>query len=184
MWKIIAERTLLTAEPFLRVTRQHVVTDTGREVPDYFQVVLPDFAICVAVTEDNHVLTLWQYKHGAREYGLTFPAGIINPGEDAEAAMQRELLEETGYCAKHTMFLGRYATNGNQQCGFGHLFLMTGCRIVSEPAPGDLETIKVLLMQVEEVEAAVRAGAVKVLPHVTIWAVARSQSLISGVVTF
>ncbi len=75
MWTIISEETVLRADPFIRVTRQHVVTETGQEVPDYFQVVLADFAICVAVTEENRILTLWQYKHGAREYGLTFLPG-------------------------------------------------------------------------------------------------------------
>ena len=168
---------MLDAAPWITVTKQRVVTDTGVTVPDYWQVQLSDFAIAVALTTDGRVITLWQYKHGARHWGLTFPAGHLDAGEDPALAIRRELREETGYEPAEILLTGRAAVSGNQGCGTAHLFLMRGCIRVTEPASGDLETIDIRLMSVAEVEAALRAGEAGVLPHIAVWGAARLHGL-------
>lgn len=180
-WSILGEETVFEGGAHLRVLRQHIVTDTGQHVPDFYQVVLPDFVIACALALDGRVLTLWQYKHGSRHYGLTFPAGDIEPGENPELAMRRELKEETGFEAGRTIFLGRYAVNGNQQCGFAHLFLLEDCRRVTQPDTGDLESMQLCLMSVDEIDAAFANGAISILPHVSVWHVARTYLTRSGV---
>ena len=164
---------VFAAPPFLDVRRQRVRTTSGRVVDDYYQVTFPDFAICCAVTTDQRIVTLWQYKHGARASGLTFPAGIIEPGEPAEDAMRRELLEETGYAAGAAHFLGRYVCNSNQGAGWAHLFVLEDCSPVAEAASGDLETMALRLMDPRDVDAAVQAGEVKGLAHLAVWMAAR-----------
>jgi len=176
-WRILAEETVLDAAPWITVTKQRVLTDTGVTVPDYFQVKLSDFAIAVPVTDDGLVITLWQYKHGARHWGLTFPAGHVDAGEDPAEAMRRELREETGFEAAAILPTGRAAVSGNQGCGTASLFLLRGCTRVAEPASGDLETIEIRLMPVAAVEAALRAGATGVLPHIAVWGAARLHGL-------
>lgn len=156
------------------------MTDTGRHVPDFYQVILPDFVIACALALDGRVLTLWQYKHGSRPNGLTFPAGHIEPGENFEPAMRCELQEETGFEATRTYFLGRYAMNGNQQCGIAHLFFIDGCCRVAQPDSGDLESMQLRLMSVAEVDAALADGAISILPHVCVWHVARTYLARSG----
>jgi ADP-ribose pyrophosphatase len=47
-----------------------------------------------------------QYRHGAGLITLEFPAGLVEPGEDPEAAAARELLEETGRRAGRLIRLG------------------------------------------------------------------------------
>jgi ADP-ribose pyrophosphatase len=169
-WTVEAEEVVFAARPFVDVRRQRVRTTAGRVVDDYYQVTLPDFAIGCPVTSDHHIVTLWQYKHGARAAGLTFPAGIIEPGEAAEQAMRRELLEETGYAAGDARFLGRYVSNSNQGAGWAHLFVLYDCRPTAQAAAsGDLETMTLRLMAPAEVDAAVRAGQVKSLAHLAIW---------------
>ncbi|WP_051953107.1 NUDIX hydrolase [Methylocapsa aurea] len=179
-WRVLGEETVFEGGSFLRVLRQDVVTDAGRRVPDFYQVILPDFVIACSLTSDGRVLTLWQYKHGSRRYGLTFPAGHIEPGEAPEAAMRRELLEETGFTAERVVFLGRYAMNGNQQCGFAHLFLLEGCRWVTKADSGDLETMELRLMSFDDVDAALAEGAISILPHLSVWHAARAYLARSG----
>lgn len=172
MWTILKEDSVFLAAPFVEITRQHVVTDSGIDVPDYYQVRLADFAIGCALTNDGRVLTLWQYKHGARRIGLTFPAGEFR-NEEPAAAMRRELFEETGYEASKVTALGSYAVSGNQGCGTAHFFLLTGCEHVGPADSGDLETMELRLMAVDAVDAALRAGEFAVMPHVALWGLAR-----------
>lgn len=172
MWTILKEDIVFSAKPFVEVTRQHVVTDSGVDVRDYYQVRLADFSIACAVTEDGRVITLWQYKHGARQFGLTFPAGEFR-NEDPAQAMARELMEETGYEAASVTALGSCAVSGNQGCGQAHFFLMQGCKLVGEAKSGDLETMELRLMEVAEIDALLREGRVPVMAHIALWALAR-----------
>jgi 8-oxo-dGTP pyrophosphatase MutT (NUDIX family) len=172
MWTILAEEQVFSAEPFVSVSRQHVVTDSGADVRDYYQVRLDDFVVGCALTRDGRVLTLWQYRHGARRSGLTFPAGSIHD-ETPEAAMRRELLEETGHRAGAIRFLGRCAVTGNQGCGTGHFFLLSDCEPVAAPDSGDLERVEIRAMTIGEIDAALLAGTLPVMTDVALWALAR-----------
>jgi ADP-ribose pyrophosphatase len=174
-WTVEAEEVVFAAHPFLDVRRQRVRTTSGHVVDDYYQVTFPDFAIGCAITTDRRIITLWQYKHGARASGLTFPAGIIEPGEPAEDAMRRELLEETGYTAGVAHCLGRYVCNSNQGAGWAHLFVLDDCSPVADAASGDLETMDLRLMAADEVDAAVGAGQVMGLAHLAVWMAARQM---------
>ena len=49
-------------------------------------------------TEDN-VILIKEYAVGLEDYLLTLPKGLIDPGEDALAAANRELKEEAGFGA-------------------------------------------------------------------------------------
>lgn len=173
-WTVLQSEQIFAAKPFIAITREHVITDSGKHVEDYYQIVLPDFAMMCALTPDERVLTLWQYKHGPRAYGLTFPAGLIETGELPEEATRRELLEETGYRAGSVRFLGSAAANGNQGCGTAHMFVMRDCVKVTEADSGDLETTELKLMTVDQVEAAIADRSVVVLPHLALWCCARA----------
>jgi ADP-ribose pyrophosphatase len=174
VWTILEDETVFEAKPFVRVTRQRVITCQGKEVPDYYQVGLPDFVLVWALTPSEDVITLWQYKHGGRSYGLTFPAGEIAGDEPIEAAARRELMEETGYRASEVQVLGKYAVNGNQGCGHAYLCTAKGCVQVAEPRSGDLERMDLKLMSIADVDAAVRGGEISVLPHLALWGSVRT----------
>ena len=96
-WDVLAREEVFAIRPYAVVSRERIRTGAGVVVDDFYEVALADFAVCVPQLASGDVLTLWQYKHGPRRFGLGFPAGFIDAGENPEAACRRELLEETGY---------------------------------------------------------------------------------------
>lgn len=54
----------------------------------------------VPMLDDETVLLVREYCAGTHTYELGFPKGLIDPGEAAEEAANRELKEEVGYGAK------------------------------------------------------------------------------------
>ncbi len=59
----------------------------------------PGAALIVPFLTEETVIILRQYRPVVGEYLWEFPAGTIDPGEDALACADRELQEETGYQA-------------------------------------------------------------------------------------
>ena len=59
----------------------------------------------LAVDTDGRLLLVRQYRHPFREMLLEIPAGVIEEGESGEAAVLRELEEETGKRAGRAEFL-------------------------------------------------------------------------------
>jgi ADP-ribose diphosphatase len=54
----------------------------------------------IPMLDDETVLLIKEYAAGMERYELAFPKGLIDPGETAKEAANRELQEEAGYAAK------------------------------------------------------------------------------------
>ena len=69
----------------------------GRIVDQYYVLEYPNWVNAVAITEDNKVLMVRQYRHAAGIVSLEIPGGVIDGDEAPQDAIRRELLEETGF---------------------------------------------------------------------------------------
>ena len=86
--------------------------DTWR-LPDGREHVYPVLAVGVTVgvlafVDADHVLLVRQYRHLQRALSWEVPGGGALPGEDPQAAAQRELREEGGYRAARLTLLTRF----------------------------------------------------------------------------
>ena len=68
-------------------------------------IVHPGAAVMLAMPDAASVLMERQYRYAVRSHVYELPAGKIDPGEDSLATAKRELLEETGYRARHWQHL-------------------------------------------------------------------------------
>lgn len=66
-------------------------------------------AAIVAVTADDKIILVQQYRHPLKRSIWEIPAGRFDPGETPGEAALRELAEETGYRARSSRALGAVA---------------------------------------------------------------------------
>ncbi len=95
----VRSRTYVVESEFLRLRRDEIELPDGKRIPDYFVRESPGFVIAFAITDDDRVLVVHQYRYGADRITLELPAGSIDDEEHALACAQRELNEETGFTA-------------------------------------------------------------------------------------
>jgi ADP-ribose pyrophosphatase len=166
-WRVLDRRLAFEAGSRLSVWREKVALPDGREIDDYFEISLPDFVVVVAVTAEDRAVMLKGYKHGARRPCLTFPGGLIEPGEGPEEAARRELREESGFDCREIVPLGSYIVNGNQRCATAHIYYGTGARLVGPPSERDLERASQVLLPFDQLSEQVGHEGFNLMPHAT-----------------
>ena len=61
-------------------------------------------AVCIVPqTPDGRLLLIREFRYPLNSWCIAFPAGLVDPGEDLAAAVDRELREETGYALRADM---------------------------------------------------------------------------------
>ena len=145
-----------------------VLAKTMREGEEpYYSLKLPDYAAVVAVTEDQQVLIVRQYRPAVEHDTLELPSGLVDPGETPGEAARRELLEETGYEAGEVEVLG-----GGMEPDVGRLgnriwtCVAKGVRPVEGRVPE--EGIAVLTWSLEELSHAMVDGRFDHALHVAV----------------
>ena len=110
------EKTLTSETKFegriIKVLRDTVELENGKTSAR--EVVCHNGGVCVAaLTEQNEVLLVRQFRYPYKEVLLELPAGKLEAGEDPFEAAKRELSEECGLTADNFIDLGVvYATVG------------------------------------------------------------------------
>src|SRR5687767_12953341 len=104
-WQALDHKTLLDTRIFsIRSTRfRHPVRLVER---DFIVIDPPDWVNVVAVTPDQRIVLVRQFRYGADDFSLEIPGGVIERGEHPEIAGIRELQEETGYVGAPARLLG------------------------------------------------------------------------------
>lgn len=132
----------------------------GSDSADFVYIDSTDWVNVIALTPDDQVVLIEQYRHGTREVTLEIPGGMVDAGEDPAEACRRELLEETGYAGDAVELIGAVSPNPaiqNNRCFTG---LVRGAARVAEPDLDAFEDIVVRSAPLDEVGDLIRRDAI------------------------
>jgi ADP-ribose pyrophosphatase YjhB (NUDIX family) len=108
----------------------------------------PDTAVIFPVLPDGRILII-EDSQPQRETVLTAVSGRVEEGETPEKAVQRELMEETGFEVKSIELF--YEVNPVEKIDWrNYVFLGKGCRKTAEPKPDAGEKIITRLVTFDE----------------------------------
>ncbi len=117
-----------------------------QKVVDFDIIDVPSFVCIAAITSQQEILLVEQYRPGPEKTMVSFPEGRIDPGEEPEAAVYRELLEETGYQTQAITLLKTIPhAYSNQQ---KYCYLAYHCELVQEQNLDEHEFIQVKLLSI------------------------------------
>lgn len=121
--------------------------------------------IIFALTDDEKVVAVRQFRYGANAVVLELPGGVMAESEMPGATVIKELMEETGYQPDgpdQVMPLGDAAI-WFEPAAVTHPFLpfiALGCREVAEPRPEATEIMEVVLIPLDEWVGMIRSGEI------------------------
>ncbi len=127
---------------------------------NFFVIEAPDWVNVIALTKEKDVVLIEQYRQGTEEITLEIPGGMIDAGEEPEAAARRELAEETGYEAREFILLGKSRPNPAIQTNWMYHYLALDCEKTVETSFDEHESLLTTIASRAEVENFIINGAI------------------------
>ncbi|MBK9208243.1 MAG: NUDIX hydrolase [Anaerolineales bacterium] len=116
------------------------------------------WASVLALTKNQEVVLVRQFRHGAQDICWEFPGGVVEDGESPLVGVQRELSEETGYTTSNIIEVGKFYPNPALQTNLMHAYLAYDVEKTAIQEFDDAEDIEVHLVPLDELIAMTRRG--------------------------
>ncbi len=165
-WKTLSS-TYIHKGPWATLRSDRCQMPDGHIVESYYVLEYNNWVNAVAITEDNKILMVKQYRHAAEIVSTELPGGVIDGDETPEQALRRELLEETGYQFDDFELLCITYANPSTANNQTSCFLARGGKKVQEQALDDQEEIIVVRHTVEEVKELLLTNKIAQALHCT-----------------
>ena len=126
---------------------------TTREIVEH-----ADCVAIIAVDAEDNVLLVNQFRKPVEKELLEIPAGGIDDGEDAEAAVIREMQEETGFLPQRLEQLGGFYSAPGYGTEYLYLYLATDLtpgRLYAEDTD-EIAVVRVPITQIPDLMASGR----------------------------
>jgi ADP-ribose pyrophosphatase len=157
-FRLAAEKTLSSQVIFegriIKLRIDTVLTADGRQSTREI-VEHADCIGVIAVDADNNILLVKQYRGATGKELLEIPAGGIDDGENAEAAVIREMQEETGLRPNTVVRLCGFYSSPGFSSEYLHVFLamdLAADPLHAEDTAG-IEVIRVPVAQIPDLLA-------------------------------
>lgn len=158
-WERLGDNTVENFRIF-QVRRSRYRHVTAEREGEFVVIDANDWVNVVAITPNNEVVLVRQFRFGRNDFFLEIPGGMIEHGEDPVRAGVRELREETGYEGSAARLLGSVHPNPAIQSNMMHVVLVENARRVGPPNFDVNEEIETSLVPVDRIMEWVREGKI------------------------
>jgi len=158
-WVTMKENVEYTTNIF-KVLKRHMRIDSENHNAIFSILEAPDWVNVIAVTEENNIVLVEQYRYGTQVPTLELPGGVCDPGETPLITSKRELLEETGFTADEWIYLGSVSSNPAILTNHTHTYLAKGALKTTDQKLDDNERIIVHVMLLSEFLELVKTGEI------------------------
>jgi ADP-ribose pyrophosphatase len=148
---------------------------TGAE-HEFFVLDTRNWVNVIAVTPDDQLVMVEQYRHGSDTIELEIPGGVMDAGEISPVlAGQRELREETGFTGESAEILGQIFPNPAIMSNTCHTLLVRNCRLTHPVEFDSGEDIRTHLVPLVELPGLIASGKIQhalvvvALYHFDLW---------------
>lgn len=160
-WDKIASQPLADYRIF-RLRTDRAISPRTRQPHDFIVIDSVNWVNVVAVTPDQRLVMIEQYRHGSGTVELEIPGGMMDPHDSSpEAAAVRELREETGYAGQDPRVIGEIFPNPAIMSNTCYTILLENCRCVHPVEFDHGEDLVTRLVHVSEIPGLVAAGKIK-----------------------
>ena len=126
----------------------------------FYRIESPEWVNVVALTANEELVMVRQFRHGSRIVTLEIPGGLVDPGETPMQAAGRELQEESGYRAGRIESLGSLNPNPALFANRVHMLVALDCEWAGEIQNTSTEHTSVELLPLAELSDVLRAGGI------------------------
>jgi 8-oxo-dGTP pyrophosphatase MutT (NUDIX family) len=174
-WPTVRSKSLVDFRIF-KVRRDYKLSPrTGRE-HDFFVMDCPDWVNVIALTPNQEIILIEQYRHGTNAVELEIPGGVMDPTDPSPvAAGLRELREETGYVGDHARILSHVSPNPAFMSNTCHTVLVENCRCEHPVELDHGEDVATRLTALDQLPTLVAEGRIRhslvvvALYHFELW---------------
>ncbi len=134
---------------------------TGAE-HDFFVLECPGWVNVIALTPDDQLVLVEQFRHGVNTVELEIPGGVMDAHEtDPVATAVRELREETGYEGERARCIGTVWANPAIMNNSVHTVLIENCHLKHVVEFDHGEDLATKLIPASEAPGLVASGKIK-----------------------
>jgi 8-oxo-dGTP pyrophosphatase MutT (NUDIX family) len=145
----------------LRLRRERFRSRMSGKTHDFYVAYLVEGVNVVAITSENEVVLVRQFRAGLHRDSLETPGGLIETGEDPCIAGARELLEETGYAGEEPKLLATYSPNPGLLAQSISTILVRNAKRICEPRPDQNEELTIQLVSVSKIASLIKRGEIE-----------------------
>jgi len=165
-WKTISSKYIVK-KPWATLRVDNCELPDGRIANEYYVLEYPNWANAVAITDDGKMIMVRQYRHSGDIISLEIPGGVIEENEEPVKAIERELLEETGYAFDKFELVSTVYPNPATSNNVCYCYLATGGKKIQDQQLDDNEDISVELFSIEAIKEMLLKNEISQALHTT-----------------
>jgi len=159
-WELIDTRKD-SSYPLFSVSINRNRSPRTGEIHEFQVLNSPDWVAVIAVTPDNNLVMVRQYRHGSGELSLEPPGGLVKEGQTPEQSGREELSEETGYRSDSLELLGWMDPMPALFTNRFYIFLAKDAMPTGNLDPDETEEIETVLVPLDEIRDYIRTGRIR-----------------------